>query len=49
MKQRPIKVLVEALWELGAKIEYLGKEGFPPLWIGNSVLRESGRSAWMLP
>ena len=39
MKQRPIKVLVEALWELGAKIEYLGKEGFPPLWIGNSVLK----------
>ena len=37
MKQRPIKV--EALWELGAKIEYLGKEGFPPLWIGNSVLK----------
>lgn len=39
MKQRPIKVLVEALRELGAKIEYLGREGFPPLWIGNSVLK----------
>ena len=39
MKQRPIKVLVEALRELGANIDYLGQEGFPPLWIGNSVLR----------
>ena len=39
MKQRPIKVLVEALRELGASIEYLGREGFPPLWIGNAVLR----------
>lgn len=39
MKQRPIKVLVEALRELGANIEYLGREGFPPLWIGDSVLK----------
>ena len=38
MKQRPIKVLVEALRELGANIEYLGREGFPPLWISNSML-----------
>lgn len=33
MQQRPIKILVEALRELGADIEYLGKEGFPPLKI----------------
>ncbi|GAB3530741.1 3-phosphoshikimate 1-carboxyvinyltransferase [Pontibacter brevis] len=31
MCQRPIKVLVEALKELGASIEYLGEEGYPPL------------------
>ncbi|PRY11619.1 3-phosphoshikimate 1-carboxyvinyltransferase [Pontibacter ummariensis] len=31
MCQRPIKVLVEALQELGANIEYLGEEGYPPL------------------
>lgn len=34
MKQRPIGVLVEALRKLGANIEYLEKEGFPPLKIG---------------
>lgn len=33
MKERPIKILVEALQKLGAKIDYLEKEGFPPLQI----------------
>ena len=33
MMQRPIKILVDALRQLGADIEYLGKEGFPPLKI----------------
>ncbi|MDX5480607.1 MAG: 3-phosphoshikimate 1-carboxyvinyltransferase [Hymenobacteraceae bacterium] len=31
MCQRPIKILVEALRELGASIDYLGEEGYPPL------------------
>ncbi|WP_266202782.1 3-phosphoshikimate 1-carboxyvinyltransferase [Pontibacter kalidii] len=31
MCQRPIKILVEALRELGASIAYLGEEGYPPL------------------
>ena len=31
MQQRPIKVLVDALRQLGADITYLGEEGFPPL------------------
>lgn len=31
MRQRPIGVLVGALRQLGAHIEYLGTEGFPPL------------------
>ncbi|WP_299819255.1 3-phosphoshikimate 1-carboxyvinyltransferase [uncultured Pontibacter sp.] len=33
MCQRPIKVLVDALRELGASINYLGEEGYPPLKI----------------
>lgn len=33
MKERPIKVLVEALRKLGADISYLEKEGYPPLEI----------------
>ena len=38
MKQRPIKILVDALNSLGGKIEYLEKEGFPPLKIYGSAL-----------
>lgn len=38
MKQRPIKVLVDALRFLGAKIEYAGEEGFPPLRIHGCCL-----------
>jgi len=37
MKQRPIGVLVEALNQLGAKITYLEKEGYPPLSIGSGA------------
>ncbi|MBR5436386.1 MAG: 3-phosphoshikimate 1-carboxyvinyltransferase [Muribaculaceae bacterium] len=33
MRQRPIGPLVDALRQLGADIEYLGEEGFPPLKI----------------
>ncbi len=33
MKHRPIGVLVDALRRLGASIEYMGEEGFPPLRI----------------
>ena len=33
MRQRPIKALVDALRVCGAKIEYLGDDGFPPLRI----------------
>lgn len=38
MKQRPIKTLVDALNQLGAKIEYIEKEGYPPLRIFGSNL-----------
>jgi 3-phosphoshikimate 1-carboxyvinyltransferase len=33
MKERPIKILVEALKQLGAKIDYLENDGFPPIKI----------------
>jgi 3-phosphoshikimate 1-carboxyvinyltransferase len=33
MKERPIKLLVEALWTLGASISYLEENGYPPLQI----------------
>ena len=38
MKQRPIKILVDALRNIGADIAYLEKEGFPPLLIKPSIL-----------
>ena len=38
MHHRPIGQLVEALREIGAQIEYLGEEGFPPLRINGCAL-----------
>lgn len=39
MKQRPIGVLVDALRQIGAQVEYVEKEGYPPLRIvGNPRL-----------
>lgn len=38
MCQRPIAVLVEALRNLGADIEYAGNEGFPPLRVRGRML-----------
>lgn len=38
MRKRPIGPLVEALRELGAKIEYAGVEGYPPLKISGRKL-----------
>ena len=39
MRQRPIGVLVEALRKLGADIEYVDAEGFPPLRIQGKPLK----------
>ena len=39
MKQRPIKGLVDALSSLGADIEYMENEGFPPLKIKGGNLK----------
>lgn len=41
MQERPVKILVDALRSLGADIEYLKNEGFPPLRIKGQKLRES--------
>lgn len=38
MKKRPIGILVDALREMGADIEYLGNKGFPPLKIKGKKL-----------
>ena len=38
MRHRPIGPLVDALRSLGAHIEYLGQEGFPPLQITGSAM-----------
>ena len=39
MCHRPIGILVDALCSLGAQIDYLGEEGFPPLSIKGKKLR----------
>lgn len=39
MKRRPIAPLVNALRQMGADIEYVGEEGFPPLKIRGKHLR----------
>ena len=39
MKHRPIGILVDALRQLGADIEYVGQEGYPPLRITGRTLK----------
>ncbi len=39
MQERPIKILVDALRELGADIEYDKEEGYPPLRITGKTLK----------
>ena len=39
MRNRPIKLLVDALNSVGARIEYIEKEGYPPLRIFGSALQ----------
>lgn len=39
MQQRPIQILVNALRELGAEIDYVNNEGFPPLRIKGVELK----------
>ena len=39
MRHRPIGILIDALRQLGADIEYVGETGFPPLHIKGGSLR----------
>ncbi len=41
MQERPIGILVDALRSLGAQIEYLKNEGYPPLSIQGTTLTKS--------
>ena len=43
MKQRPIGILVEALRELGAHIDYVENEGFPPIKLKGSFEQLSNK------
>lgn len=43
MHERPIGDLVDALRQLGANIDYLGNEGFPPLHIHPATIHPEGR------
>lgn len=43
MKQRPIGILVDALESLGSEIEYVEKEGFPPLQFKSSFEQKSNK------
>ena len=45
MRNRPVKILVDALITLGAHIEYVEKEGFPPLRINGCTLE--GGEVWL--
>lgn len=48
MHQRPIGLLVEALRKLGANINYLEQEGFPPLEISGTI-RPTGNHRVSIP
>ena len=37
MKQRPVKLLVDALNKIGAEILYLENEGFPPIYVKGKI------------
>lgn len=41
MKERPVKLLVEALQSLGADISYMENEGYPPLKISGKKITEN--------
>ena len=42
MHQRPIRDLVEPLRRIGANIEYLGNEGYPPLLVRSGNIKVAG-------
>lgn len=40
MKQRPIGILVKALKDIGAQIDYIDNEGYPPLYIKGPLMQQ---------
>lgn len=49
MRHRPIALLVDALRSLGAEVEYVGEEGFPPLRITGMTCQQSDVARVELP
>ncbi|MEM9833119.1 MAG: 3-phosphoshikimate 1-carboxyvinyltransferase [Bacteroidota bacterium] len=47
MHQRPVRILVDALREIGADIQYLQEEGYPPLHIRGMTLDQAVRRVKM--
>ena len=45
-EERPIKVLVDALNALGARIEYMEKEGYPPFAYFSEASFQAERSRY---
>lgn len=43
MKQRPIGILVDALREIGAMIDYVENEGYPPIHIKGGLVQQSNK------
>ena len=43
MQQRPLKILVDALREIGAEIQYLDKDGYPPIQIKGIASQKKDR------
>ncbi|GGH26441.1 3-phosphoshikimate 1-carboxyvinyltransferase [Sphingobacterium alkalisoli] len=43
MQQRPIGILVDALKNIGAQIQYISKSGFPPLQIEGKISQSSDK------
>ena len=41
MKERPIKILVDAIKQLGADIEYIENDGFPPIKIKGKKITQN--------
>jgi len=47
MHQRPVRILVDALREIGADIQYLQEEGYPPVHIRGMTLNQSMKHVQM--
>ena len=41
MKERPVKILVDALRDIGAEIDYVEQEGYPPMRIHGGLMQKN--------